>query len=136
MEILIADRNGRELGCLNTAKRVDVNVGNENKFHIDVNINDFDKEKHEKGNQIFVAGEEYGGQIEQYKIDTEDGTLTLIGDTWRGRLSKKIIEPPEDSDYLVVSGEANKVMASLLGNSFEGQNGYQMIRVSAEDDLL
>lgn len=132
MDILISDDQGRELGSLNMAKRVDVDIGNKNDMHIYININVFDEELHRKWNQIFIPGKEYGGIINQHKIDTEDGSLTLIGDTWRGMLGKKIISPPSGEDYLVVSGEVNSIMSSVIGSEFDGPDGYKLIVVSDE----
>lgn len=71
---------------------------------------------------FYLPGTEIGGIIEYSKERTDEDVATLRGFSWRGFLSKYIIMPPAGSDYLIVSGEANTVIASMLsgvlGNFF------------------
>jgi hypothetical protein len=39
---------------------------------------------------------------------------------WRGLLTQKIIEPPSGSDYKVVSGDANEIIADMLSDVLGG----------------
>ena len=63
---------------------------------------------------FYVPGTEIGGLIEYSKEKTDLDFATLKGYTWRGLLTKSIIMPPSGSDYKIVSGEANSVIASML----------------------
>lgn len=63
---------------------------------------------------FYVPGTEIGGLIEYDKEKTDQDYATLRGYSWRGLLSKNIIMPPSGSDYKIVSGEANSVIASML----------------------
>ncbi len=67
------------------------------------------------GHYLYIDGTEWGGPIEAIKHNTEENTLTLTGPTWRGMMMRKIIEPPAGEDYFTVSGEANSVIASVVG---------------------
>lgn len=77
---------------------------------------------------IYIMGTEYGGIIGEVLTDTTLDYVELKGLTWRGRLAKKIIQPPTGSDYKVVSGELHTVMKSLIESEFDG-----LFVVSQED---
>lgn len=68
----------------------------------------------EPGNIIYIEGTEYGGVIRKVRVVTDTNTLVYGGDTWHGILAKKVLEPDSGADYLVCSGEANTVIASLI----------------------
>lgn len=61
-----------------------------------------------------VQGTEYGGIIDKKSIDTENNTRTYYGRTWHGILDGKIIEPPKNTDYLTVNGDANEVIRTII----------------------
>lgn len=63
---------------------------------------------------FYLPGTEIGGVIEHSKEITDEDVATLRGYSWRGLMSKKTIMPPAGSDYKIVSGEANTVIASML----------------------
>lgn len=64
---------------------------------------------------FYVPGTEIGGMIEYTKEKTDEDVATLRGYTWRGLLSQAgPIMAPSGQDYMIVSGEANAVIASLL----------------------
>lgn len=69
---------------------------------------------------IYIMGTEYGGIIGEVLTDTTLDYVELKGLTWRGRLAKKIIQPPAGSDYKTVSGELHTVMKSLIEPEFDG----------------
>lgn len=77
---------------------------------------------------IYIPGTEYGGIIGEVLTDTTLDYVELKGLSWRGRLAKKIIEPPAGLDYKVVSGELHAVMKELIEPEFDG-----LFVVSAED---
>lgn len=89
----------------------------------------------EGGYFLYIEGTEYGGIIDDIKTDTEANDVIYHGRTWHGFLDSKCIVPLKtgetstsdvtlklvDSDgasyvdkYLIVSGEANKVLAFLV----------------------
>lgn len=57
---------------------------------------------------------EYGGRIDGVSVDTGNETVTYSGRTWHGILAKKILCPDARQDYLVLSGDANEVLAFLI----------------------
>lgn len=64
---------------------------------------------------FYIPGTEIGGMIEYSLERTDEDVATLKGYTWRGLMSQiGPIMPPSGSDYRVVSGEANIVIANLL----------------------
>lgn len=62
----------------------------------------------------YIEGTEYGGIIDGMSVATKDDKLTYRGRTWHGILASKILEPDTGEDYLVVSGEANAAIGTLL----------------------
>lgn len=94
---------------------IDIEVGTtegaSNDFELtDVPMDDFDIAG------IYMPGSEIGGLIEYVKDRTDQDYSIWRGYSWRGLMSKSILMPPAGSNYLIVSGEANDIIASLLNN--------------------
>lgn len=68
----------------------------------------------EAGYFLYFEGTEYGGIIDSIKIDTDRAEIKYLGRTWHGILDSKVFEPNAGQDYLVVTGEANSVLDSLI----------------------
>lgn len=68
----------------------------------------------EAGSLLYMEGTEYGGIVDSIQSDTEAQEITYIGRTWHGILNSKVLEPDSGADYLVLSGEANAVIATLI----------------------
>lgn len=124
--VILANSNLRELGAVRDANlMVDLN-GNRNfslqiarsYWHPDLTFSSL----------IYIPGTEYGGIIGEVLTDTTLDYVELKGLTWRGRLAKKIIEPPAGSGYKTVSGELHTVMKELIEPEFDG-----LFVVSQED---
>lgn len=67
-----------------------------------------------KGYFLYMDGTEYGGIVDEIASDTDAAEVTYTGRTWHGLLNSKIIEPDAGQAYLVLSGEANTVLGSLI----------------------
>ena len=89
-------------------------------FGLDENENDFEltlgksEPMLEDGALIYIEGTEYGGMVGGMKSNTEDETRVHLGRTWHGILNGKVICPDAGQDYLVVTGDANEVLAVLI----------------------
>ena len=68
----------------------------------------------EKGFFLYYEGTEYGGIVDDIEVDTEADEIAYLGRTWHGILNSKILEPDSGKDYLIVSGEANSVLGTLV----------------------
>lgn len=124
--VILANSDLRELGAVRDANlTVDLN-GNRN-FSLQIARSYWHPEL-SFSSLIYIPGTEYGGIIGEVLTDTTLDYVELKGLSWRGRLAKKIIEPPAGSDYKVVSGELHMVMKSLIEPEFDG-----LFVVSAED---
>lgn len=115
MVMIITNAKGEEQAVLEEMDTFDLDLGDTNGFVFEVPLSRYDPSIHSKGCQIFAPGTEYGGIISGREV-TKDGSVRLSGHTWRGRLARKVIEPPAGQDYKVVSGEANTVIRSLVGD--------------------
>lgn len=116
--VTLANKELRELGFIKDANvTVDLN-GNRN-FSVQIARSNWYEEL-TFSSLIYIMGTEYGGIIGEILTDTTLDYVELKGLTWRGRLAKKIIQPPAGSDYKSVSGELHAVMKSLIEPEFDG----------------
>lgn len=111
MDLIYTDASMKDLGSLQDFK-MDLAFGiDENNFELSVsNTNHVC----ESGSVVYIEGTEYGGIVEGIRVETSGKKIIYMGSTWHGLLESKIIEPDAGEDYLVVSGDANMVLAALI----------------------
>ena len=68
----------------------------------------------ENGSLLYFEGTEYGGMVDSIESNTASEDVIYSGRTWHGILNSKVLEPDKGKDYLVLTGEANAVLASLI----------------------
>mgnify|MGYP001625099945 FL=1 len=124
--VILADENLRELCAIKDAN-VTVDLNGDRTFSVQIARSNWRPEL-TFSSLIYIMGTEYGGIIGEILTDTTLDYVELKGLTWRGRMAKKIIQPPTGSDYKTVSGELHTVMKSLIEPEFDG-----LIVVSQED---
>mgnify|MGYP002800885811 FL=1 len=124
--VILANENLRELGAIKDAN-ITVDLNGDRTFSVQIARSNWRPEL-TFSSLIYIMGTEYGGIIGEVLTDTTLDYVELKGLSWRGRLAKKIIQPPTGSDYKVVSGELHTVMKSLIEPEFDG-----LIVVSQED---
>ena len=111
MDLIYTNASGVDQGVLE-AYELDMAFGtDENDFECTVDSSDHCCEP---GSKIYAEGEEYGGVVDSIAVDTENEQITYKGRTWHGVLEGKVICPEAGQDYLVLSGEANQVLAQLI----------------------
>lgn len=111
MDLIYTNASGVDQGVLE-AYDLDMAFGvDENNFECTVDSSDHSCEP---GSKIYAVGEEYGGVVDSIAVDTEAEKITYKGRTWHGVLEGKVICPPSGQDYLVLSGEANQLLAQLI----------------------
>lgn len=113
MDLIYTNSRKIDQGVL-SAYSLDMSFGddeNENDFELVIGDNEATLED---GSFIYFEGTEYGGIVDGMKTNTDSETTTHIGRTWHGILNSKVIEPDSGEDYLVVSGDANEVLAFLI----------------------
>ena len=111
MDLIYTDANMKDLGTLLDFK-MDLAFGiDENNFELSVsNANHVC----ESGSVVYIEGTEYGGIVEGIRVETAGKKIIYMGSTWHGLLESKIIEPDAGEDYLILSGDANVVLAYLI----------------------
>ena len=115
--VILANSDLRELGAVKDANlTVDLN-GNRN-FSLQIARSYWQPEM-TFSSLIYILGTEYGGIIGEVLTDTTLDYVELKGLSWRGRLAKKIIEPPAGSDHKTVSGELHTIMKELIEPEFD-----------------
>lgn len=111
MDLIYTNANKEDVGVL-LAYDLDLAFGaNENDFECRIQMSEHCCEA---GAFLYIEGTEYGGIIDKIKSDTAEGEVVYYGRTWHGILDSKILEPDSGEAYLVVSGEANAVIGTLL----------------------
>lgn len=123
MDLIKTDQYGRQIGYVQGAN-IDFEVGaNESD-----SINDFEIELKrwnwdgsiEYGSRVFSPDTEYGGIVREISTDTSANAIRAKGDTWRGMMTKKIIQPLSGQDYAVASGELNSIIKAKVETEFPG----------------
>lgn len=132
MDLIYMNRSKEDIGVLKDFT-FDLAFGtNENDFECTVSRNNHCCEG---GYFLYVEGTEYGGIIDDIKTDTDANEVVYHGRTWHGFLDSKCIVPLQSGEkststvtlktadeigtslinkYLIVSGEANNVLAWLI----------------------
>ncbi|HJA33727.1 MAG TPA: siphovirus ReqiPepy6 Gp37-like family protein [Candidatus Mediterraneibacter merdigallinarum] len=124
--VILANEDLRELGSIKDAN-ITVDLNGNRTFSVQIARSNWYEEL-TFSSLIYIMGTEYGGIIGEVLTDTTLDYVELKGLSWRGRLAKKIIQPPAGSDYKTVSGELHTVMKSLIEPEFNG-----LFVVSQED---
>lgn len=119
LNFISATPAGIEKGYVSNANSIDLDLGDTNDFVVELRADAWNPEYIDYGYLFYVPGTEYGGIIEDRATSTKLNTVTWYGYTWRGLLGLKIIQPPDGSDHLVVSGEANRIIRQIIGNRFD-----------------
>lgn len=116
-QLILADQNLRDVKPVMDAE-IDIAIGSdENDYEIKIRRDRWD-ERYVYGNIFYIKNTEFGGIIGRKKINTAEDTISLYGRTWRGKLDKKVIRPPDGQDYRKVSGELNMVLDTLVTEQF------------------
>lgn len=118
MDFYITDKDRYDMMYLSDKCSFDFEIGSENDFEIRIPVSLYDSELYEKGHYIYCDGTEYGGRIEGIKSDTSDGIVKVYGETFRGMLKDKVVEPPTGEAYLYVSGDLTNCLKTLLGGQY------------------
>lgn len=124
--VILANENLRELGAIKDAN-ITVDLNGDRTFSVQIARSNWRPEL-TFSSFIYIMGTEYGGIVGEILTDTTLDYVELKGMSWRGRLAKKIIQPPTGSDYKTVSGELHTILKSLIEPEFDG-----LFVVSQED---
>lgn len=111
MDLIYTNPERVDQGVL-SAYAFDLSYGaDENNFEMTIGMSEATLET---GAFIYMEGAEYGGTVDARKTHTGDESIIYKGRTWHGILNSKVIEPDSGENYLVVSGDANEVLAFLV----------------------
>lgn len=124
--IIVANKDGTELRRLKFTD-YDFEVGEgENTFLINIDRGEY--EEIPKGARLYIPNTEFGGLFRELDTNTEQGTISPGGLTWRGMMQGRLIYPPAGQDYAKATGEINNIIKSYVEDAFPG-----MFIGSAED---
>lgn len=120
LRFLASKPSGEERGKLSDSADVDLDTGDSNDFEVTVVASEWNPGTLGYGCRLYIPNTEYGGIIQDIESVTATGNVILRGDTWRGMLAYRIIEPPTGQNHLALSGELNDVIRELIGDRFGG----------------
>ena len=129
MDLIYADATAKDIGIIDSYNMDMAYGSDENNFILSI-----ERSSHccDKGYYIYVEGEEYGGVVDAIEVDTEHDEIVYSGRTWHGILEGKVLSPPANEDFLIVSGEANEVIGELI--TLMGIDG--LFEASSEDSEI
>lgn len=137
MDLVYADETRKDIGVLENYT-LDIAYGSdENDFELEVDLNNHCCQKGfliyiENSMDGRVVGTEYGGIIDNIKVNTESNVVTYSGRSWHGILAGNVIEPPGGYDYLCLTGEANECIREII--EYIGLS--DIFTVSSEDSTI
>lgn len=111
MDLIYTNANREDIGALQDYE-LDLAFGaDENNFECRIQ-----SKSHccEAGSLLYIEGTEYGGIIDNIESNTASGEVVYSGRSWHGVLNSKVLEPDAGESHLVVTGEANSIIASLV----------------------
>ena len=118
LRFLASKPSGEEQGKLSDSADVDLDTGDSNDFEVIVAASEWNPGTLGYGCRLYIPNTEYGGIIQDIESVAATGNVILRGDTWRGMLAYRIIEPPTGQNHLILSGELNTVIRELIGDRF------------------
>lgn len=98
MEVMYTDVNRLPQGSLEKYS-VDLELGGNNDFELQMNVKNHCMSA---GCIWYVKDEEYGGIVDNVKVDTEKSKVYYSGRSWRGVLEKKVIRPDTGKDVILL----------------------------------
>ena len=111
MDLIYTNPSREDVGVLHNYE-LDLAFGSdENNLECVVSRNDHCCEF---GSYLYIEGTEYGGIVDSIESKNSTTEVVYSGRTWHGILNSKVLQPDSGEAYLVLSGEANAVIASLL----------------------
>lgn len=116
---ITAKSTGEEYGELNKTAKVDLDNGDTNDFEIRLPKSEWDRESIGYKGRVYIPGTEYGGIVKNIESISESNEVVFSGPTWRGMLEYKVVEPPLGEEHLILSGELNETLKTLIGDRFE-----------------
>lgn len=119
MDVILTDKNLKDIAVINDYCNVFFDCNKEKKFSVQISRSNYTNDM-TYGSFVYVAGEEYGGIIKDVITSTALDYVELKGATCRGMLDTKIIQPAEGADYYIVNGDIYDVMREIISGQYGG----------------
>lgn len=113
MDLIYTNSDKIDMGVLHKFE-ADIDIATEKDFEITVGQ---DNNVLSPGCYLYVDNTEYGGIVDAMEIKTESGEIAYTGRCWRGILKSKVILPPQNEDYLILSGTISSVVKKLIADA-------------------
>lgn len=127
-DVIIAGADGSEISIIDVTKNLDIDVSSESKndgkdskntFELNLDNAFWDADTYNYWNRIYIPNTEYGGLIGTIRSVTSSNTVYISGQTWRGILNNRVLEPPVGETHLILNGELHEVLRGLIADEFD-----------------
>lgn len=142
VDVIYADEYLHEKGYLLYCEG-DYTIGEQNSFELrippDLGI--------DQGSYLMIEGSEFGGLVDGIEIDTTEDFIIASGRTWHGLLASEVVKPNPGQSHLILSGDLNEVIGSVIERQKLGYcmtaastksgyavSGYRVSRLASEMD--
>lgn len=119
MELIMTDSNRRDIGMANEFTDVEIDLNKTKRITVKIARSNYDS-SFTFGSWIYENGTEYGGMIDDVITTSALDYVELSADTCRGKLDKRVVEPPIGQTHLIMSGDIHDIMRNLVDNQFGG----------------
>lgn len=110
-EIYYTDHELADQGVINTYK-IDLDLADEKNFTIE--SPEFTLRT---GGYWYIPDTEYGGRVDSYETDSDEGQVTYKGRSWRGLLHSHIVQVDDDNDARLMQGEVSALITELIAEA-------------------
>ena len=122
LEFIITNKAYQELGFLKNAT-IDIEIGKygvaKNDFELTIPIASREV-TFDEGSLFYCNNTEWGGIVKRKKVDTGKEKITFKGSTFRGLLENEYVQPSDGESHLVLKGDANTCINTLIQGRFGG----------------
>ena len=122
LDFIYTDKNLKDLGVLENAS-LDIEIGkssvSQNDFELTISTDARDA-LFDDGSVFYAIGTEWGGILDGKRVDTETNEIRHRGATFRGMLKNEYAQPADGESYIVLNGEANECIKTLIEGRFDG----------------
>lgn len=116
--MILADPDGIEIKTLLYPK-IDIEIGKaDNSFELV--FSRYDWQSIEEKSRVYIPGTEFGGLTRRMGTSTQFDTVSVGGYTWRGLMTRKVIEPEQGADYATDTGDLNAIIKRRVEAALPG----------------
>lgn len=119
MDVVITDKNRKDIGDIGQYANVTFDPNKEKRFTVQI-ARDYYNPEFTYGSWVYIPNTEFGGAVDKIMTSTTLDYVELSGYTARGKLSTIDIPIPSGKAYRTESGDIYTIMRNLVNSRFSG----------------